>query len=88
MKFKKSKPIECTREEFELVKGICDKSSCSESAVSIVRTYLIKGLIKWNTETRTITTTQVQDMAYNTVKAVMNNYKYLTISELPAEPGG
>lgn len=81
MKFKKLKPIECTREEFELVKSICDKSSCLAAAVSIVRTALIRGSIEWKCETRTITTTQVQDMAYNTVQAVMNNYKYLKIAE-------
>lgn len=81
MKFKKLKPVECTREEFELVKSICEKSSCSAAAVSIVRTALIRGSIKWKCETRTITTTQVQDMAYNTVQAVINNYKYLKIAE-------
>lgn len=81
MKFKKLKPVECTREEFELVKSICEKSSCVAAAVSIVRTALIRGSIKWKCETRTITTTQVQDMAYNTVQAVINNYKYLKIAE-------
>ena len=81
MKFKKLKPVECTRDEFELVKSICGKSSCMAAAVSIVRTYLIKGLIEWKVETRTITTTQAQEMAYNTVQAVMNNYKYLKIAE-------
>lgn len=81
MKFKKLKPVECTREEFETVKNIIDKSCCLASAVSIVRTALIRRSIEWECETRYITTTQVQDMAYNTVQAVMNNYKYLKIAE-------
>lgn len=81
MKFKKLKPVECTRDEFDLVKSICDNCSCLAAAVSIVRTHLIRGSIEWEVETRTITTTQVQEIAYNTVQAVMNNYKYLKVAE-------
>ena len=81
MKFKNLKPVECTREEFELVKNIVEESSCLAAAVSIVRTALIRGSIEWECETKIITTTQVQDMAYNTVQAVWNGYKYLKIAD-------
>ena len=79
MKFKNFKPVECSREEFDFVKRLCATCSCLESAVSIVRTALIRGDIKWKCETKTITTTQVQDMAFYTVQAVKNNYKYLKV---------
>ena len=79
MKFKKLKPVECTRDEFELVKGIIKGCSCLASSVSLVRTELVTGSLNWECETNNITTMQAQDMAYNIVQAVMNNYKYLKI---------
>lgn len=67
--------------KFKNLKPVCVKSTCVAAAASIVRTAMIRGTIEWKCETRTITTTQVQDMAYNIVQAVMNNYKYLKIAE-------
>lgn len=79
MKFKKLKLVECSSIEFDTVKKIIEKSSCVGAATSIVRTYLLKGLLEWKCETRTVSTVQIQEMAYNAVQAVKNNYKYLKI---------
>ena len=79
MRFKKLKLIECTSSEFETVKKIIEKSSCVAAATSILRTYLVKGLIEWKCETRSVSTVQLQEMAFNAVQAVKNNYKYLKV---------
>ena len=79
MKFKKLKLVECTSSEFEVVKEIIEKSSCVAAATSIVRTYLLRGLLEWKCETRTVTTVQLQEMAFIAVQAVKNNYKYLKV---------
>ena len=79
MKFKQLKLVECSSIEFDTVKKIIEKSSCVEAATSIVRTYLLRDLLKWKCETRTVTTVQLQEMAFNAVQAVKNNYKYLKI---------
>ena len=80
MKFNKAfKPIECTRTEFNTVRVLIEDCSCLNSAVSIVRTYLIRGLIEWKLDIRRITTSQIEEMAFFTVQAVRNNYKYLKV---------
>ena len=79
MKFKKLKLVECTSSEFDMVKKIIEKSSCVAAAASILRTYFIKGLIEWKCETRSVSTVRLEEMAFNALQAVKNNYKYLKI---------
>ena len=79
MKFKKCKPIECTREEFDLVTKLCSTCSCLVSEVSTVRTALAVGTLTWECETKTITNIQLQEMAFRVVQAVKNRYQYLKI---------
>ena len=78
LKFKNNKLIECSEEDFQFIERVLDRSSCIASAVSQIRTYLLRGDLKWN-EPRSYSTNLVSEIALNAVMAVKYKYKYLKV---------
>ena len=76
--FKRNKLVECTEEEFKFIERVLDRSSCIVSAVSQIRTYMLRGDLEWN-EPKFYSTNLVSELATNAVMAVKNKYKYLKV---------
>ena len=76
--FKKNKLVECTEEEFKFLERIVERSSCISSATAQIRTYMLRGDLKWN-EPKIYSTNLVSELALNAVMAVKCKYKYLKV---------
>ena len=81
LKFKKNKLVECTEEEFKFLERIVERSSCMASAASQIRTYLLRGDLKWNEPKGYYSTNLVSEIALNAAMAVKYKYKYLKVTK-------
>ena len=79
--FKKEKLVECTQADFAKVELIYKTATCLSDAVNRLYAELVYFHIPYKAESKRISTTDLKDMAYNAVSAVVNKYKYLKIKE-------
>lgn len=79
--FKNKKMIECTQEDFTRIECIYKNATSLIDATEKLYYFLVLNKIAYKMEKRTVTTTDLKDMAYNAVSAVANKYKYLKIKE-------